>query len=54
MDLNQELRMIAEERIEEVIDAIYDEYLDELCAHNEMMELAAHSYDMDARHYGEY
>lgn len=54
MDPNQELRMIAEERIEEIVDAMYDEYIDELCAHNEIMELAARSYDMDARSYGQY
>ncbi len=53
MNPNQLLREIAEERIEEVVDAIYDEYLDELCAHIEMMELEARSYDADARAYGE-
>lgn len=52
--IEQALADIAEERVAEIIDAMYDEYIDEMCAENELMEYAARSYDNDAQAYGEY
>ena len=52
-ELNGLLQLIAEENFESMVDAQYDEMVDELTAEFEMMNYAAASYDNDAQYYGE-
>jgi hypothetical protein len=52
-ELNGLLQLIAEENFESMVDAQYDEMVDELSAEFEMMNYAAASYDNDAQYYGE-
>jgi hypothetical protein len=52
MDVNLLLRDLAQLSIDEQTDIMYDEYVDALCANEEMMRYAAYSYDNDAIYYG--
>jgi hypothetical protein len=52
-ELNGLLQLIAEDNFESMVDAQYDEMVDELSAEFEMMNYAAASYDNDAQYYGE-
>jgi hypothetical protein len=54
MNPNKQANEYSEERVAEIVDAMYDDYLDEMTSFNDMMEYAAHSYDSDAAAYGEY
>lgn len=51
-NINSELQQLAQEYIEQVVDIIYDDYVDALCANEEMLRYAAYSYDNDAQYYG--
>lgn len=53
MEVNTLLRELADEVVEEQVEIIYSEYIDELCANEEMMCYASYSYDRDAQYYGE-
>lgn len=52
--INKELLEIGNDHVAEVIDAMYDDYIDEFTAEEEVLRYAAFSYDNDAQAYGEY
>jgi hypothetical protein len=52
MDVNTLLRDLAQLAIDEQVEIVYNDYVDALCASEEMMRYAAYSYDMDATYYG--
>ena len=52
MDVNTLLRDLAQIAIDEQVEIVYNDYVDALCANEEMMRYAAYSYDMDAVSYG--
>ena len=52
MNVNTLLRDLAQLAIDEQAEIVYNEYVDALCANEEMMRYASYSYDMDATYYG--
>lgn len=52
MDVNSLLRDIAAAALAEQVEVVYNEFVDALCANEEMMRYAAYSYDNDAVYYG--
>ena len=53
-ELNMLLAQIAEEEQQDVIDAEYESYMDNMMAQYNMMLYEAQSYDNDAIFYGEH
>ena len=53
-ELNMLLAQIAEEEQQDVIDAEYESYMDNMMAQYNMMMYEAQSYDYDATFYGEH
>ena len=50
---NTELQILAQIAVESCVDIIYDEYVDEMCAGNEVLMYSCQSYNNDASFYGE-
>ena len=50
---NTVLQILAQEAVESTVDIMYDEYVDEMCAGNEMLMYSCQSYDNDCIYYGD-
>jgi len=53
VNINSELQLLAQEAADAVVDAMFDDYIDEMMANEELMMYAAQSYDNDCVYYGE-
>jgi hypothetical protein len=51
-NINTELQLIAQEAYDAVTQAMYEDYIDEILANEELMMYASNSYDCDCVYYG--
>lgn len=51
-NVNTELQLLAQQVYEDVVDILYEDYIDELLANEEMIRYASYSYDNDCQYYG--
>jgi hypothetical protein len=51
-NINTELQLLAAEVYEAVVNAMFEEYIDEILANEELLMYATNSYDCDCIYYG--
>lgn len=51
-NINAELQLLAEEVYDAEIQAMYEDYIDEVLANEELLMYASNSYDCDCIYYG--
>jgi len=51
-NINAELRLLAQDVNDAVVDVMFEEYIDEILANDELMKYASNSYDCDCVYYG--
>ena len=51
-NINTELQLLAAEVREAVVDAMFEDYIDEILANEELLMYATNSYDNDCIYYG--
>ena len=51
-NINAELQFLADEAYDAVVEAMFEDYIDEFMANEELMMYASNSYDCDCVYYG--
>lgn len=51
-NINTELQLIAQEACDAVVEAMFEDYIDEILANEELLMYATNSYDCDCFYYG--
>lgn len=51
-NINAELQLLAQESYEAAVQVMYEDYIDELLANEELLMYATNSYDCDCVYYG--
>lgn len=51
-NINAELQILAQDVYDDAVQVMFDEYIDELLANEELLMYASNSYDCDCIYYG--
>jgi len=51
-NINAELRSLADASYDAIVDVMFEEYIDEILANEELLMYASNSYDCDCIYYG--